>query len=289
MDGSYTLTLRSGLHILRLQKRTGWGTAPGVPGAVTMATLPTTKALPTFVARMSRPVIVDVLAAYTTAAADGRGPTTMLSYIRKLFVGANRPYANSDTNVLINLKGVYHASGYTEQGDLSKDLDAIQNDSDGKLDEIYAQRKSAGADLTTLLTSDAKNTGDSIGIAYEYDKTDMKGDFAFSVVAVQGDDQDDEVTLAHEMGHNLGAGHDANADDGDLSNSDAPAKYANGYIFKGDNGHTYRDVMSYGDSTIIPFFSTPRFSYKGVPIGNATNADNARIIRELAPDVAAYA
>ena len=104
--------------------------------------------------------------------------------IRKLFVAANRPYANSDTNVLINLKRVYHASGYEEQGDLSDDLDAIQNDSDGKLDEIFAQRESGKADLTTLLTSDSKNTGDSIGIAYEYDKTDTKADFAFSVVAV---------------------------------------------------------------------------------------------------------
>jgi hypothetical protein len=288
LDGRYTITLRSGLHTLRLQKRTGWGTAPGVPGAMTMSTLPTTKALPTFVARMSRPVIVDVLAAYTTATADGRGPSTMTNYVRNLFVLANRPYANSDTNVLINLKRVYRATGYEEQGDLSDDLDAIQNDSDGKLDEIYAQRKSAKADLTTLITSDDKNTGDSIGIAYEFDKTDTHAEFAFSVVAVRGDDEDDAVTLAHELGHNLGAGHDAKADDGDLSNSDAPAKYANGYIFKGDNGRTYRDVMSYGSSTIIPFFSTPRFTYQGVPIGNATNADNARIIRELAPEVSAY-
>ncbi len=192
-------------------------------------------------------------------------------------------FAYTDAHPLGHTNNVYYA--YLNDGVFRRaDGSMIKRISDGPLTMHDSQSA-----IVFDHTANPCVTGDSIGIAYEFDKTDTKADFAFSVVAVQGDDQDDEVTLAHELGHNLGAGHDAKADDGDLSNSDAPAKYANGYIFKGDNGHTYRDVMSYGNSTIIPFFSTPRFTYKGVPIGNATNADNARIIRELAPDVAAYA
>ena len=46
--------------------------------------------------------------------------------------------------------------------------------------------------------------------------------------------------------------------------------------------------MSYGTARTLPFFSTPKFHWAGVLIGNADTADNARIIRELAPDVADY-
>src|SRR5207249_11666956 len=108
--------------------------------------------LPTFTARMSKPVIVDVIAGYTSAAADGRGKITMYNFVRSLFVEGNRAYANSDTNVLINLRKVIPETGYTEAGDLSTDLDRLGDSNDGFLDDMWTQRQDTHSDVATLLT-----------------------------------------------------------------------------------------------------------------------------------------
>src|SRR5207248_2506150 len=113
------------------------------------------------------------------------------------------PYANSDTNVLINLRKVIPETGYTEAGDLSTDLDRLADSNDGLLDDMWTQREETHSDLATVLTNDSLNTGDSIGIAFEFQHDDPRGDFGFSAIALRGDDTDDAITLAHEIGHNL--------------------------------------------------------------------------------------
>jgi hypothetical protein len=285
LEGKYTITLRSGSHLLRIQKRDGWINPADSPNTVAMRTRPTST-LPTFTVKMYKPVQIDVLAGYTSAAADGRGKITMYNFVRSLFIEANRAYANSDTNVLINLRKAILATGYTEAGDLSDDLDNLDSGAGG-LSTLLAEREKSDDDLVTLLTSADLDTGDSIGIAFEYQSNDRRGDNGLSVVALQGDDSDDAITLAHELGHNLGAGHDPNADDGD-KRDDAPEPYAHGYVFTGIDGRQYKDVMAYGSATTIPFFSTPLYVFDGAPIGTAATADNARIIRELAPIVSDY-
>jgi hypothetical protein len=46
--------------------------------------------------------------------------------------------------------------------------------------------------------------------------------------------------------------------------------------------------MSYAKGTELPFFSSPKFSWQGKLLGDPRTADNARIVREIAPIVAAY-
>src|SRR5206468_12067967 len=80
------------------------------------------------------------------------------------------------------------------------------------------------------------------------------------------------MSIAHEVGHILGARHDRSVDP-----NNAPFAYGHGYI----NGTKWRDIMSYEqgcDGCLrIPFWSNPRVTYKGEPTGTVAE-DNARVI-----------
>ena len=90
------------------------------------------------------------------------------------------------------------------------------------------------------------------------------------------------MSIAHEIGHILGARHDRFVDE-----NDEPAPYGHGYV----NGAKWRDIMSYnagcGGCPRIPYWSNPRVLYKGEPTGTPA-ADNARLILELAERVANF-
>ena len=85
------------------------------------------------------------------------------------------------------------------------------------------------------------------------------------------------MSIAHEIGHILGARHDRFVDE-----NDAPVAYGHGYV----NGGKWRDIMSYnagcGGSPRIPMVI-----YKGEPTGTPA-ADNARLILELAEPVSTF-
>jgi hypothetical protein len=90
------------------------------------------------------------------------------------------------------------------------------------------------------------------------------------------------MSIAHEVGHILGARHDRIVD-----KNNAPFAYADGYV----NGTKWRTMMSYkegcGGCPRIPYWSNPRISYKGESTGNAAS-DNARVILEQAERVSKF-
>ena len=90
------------------------------------------------------------------------------------------------------------------------------------------------------------------------------------------------MSIAHEIGHILGARHDRFVDE-----NDTPVAYGHGYV----NSGKWRDIMSYnagcGGCPRIPYWSNPRVFYRGEPTGTPA-ADNARLILELADRVSQF-
>ena len=89
-------------------------------------------------------------------------------------------------------------------------------------------------------------------------------------------------TIAHEVGHIIGARHDRSVD-----GNNKPFAYAHGYV----NGTKWRDIMSSKESCggcpRIPFWSNPRIMYNGEPTGTDAT-DNARVILEQAERVSGF-
>ena len=94
-------------------------------------------------------------------------------------------------------------------------------------------------------------------------------------------------TLAHEIGHNLGAAHMR----GDNSAPPGPYDYDYGYRVQGTDGSFYDDIMSISQSTSdirVPLYSNPNLTVDGVPfgvpVGQANQADLAAAFPLTAAD-----
>ena len=89
-------------------------------------------------------------------------------------------------------------------------------------------------------------------------------------------------SLAHEIGHLIGARHDLN-----LDKNMTPFPYGHGYV----NGTKWRDIMSYKESCggcpRLPVWSSPTVHVKGEPAGTPSSTTPASI-SEQAARVAAF-
>jgi len=218
---------------------------------------------------------VDLMIVYTAQARDADGD--IVGTFSKSVSDTNLALWNSHIPVAIRL--VYSGLvDYRESGKFHTDLQRLALPRDGFMDSIHKLRNTHGADLVSLFVHD----GDLGGVSYELNDLHASDNdrFAFSVIWAPHAGSPD-FFLAHELGHNLGATHDAQHGGGDGATS-----FADGWRFRAQ-GHLYHDIMSYPPGTTIPYFSNPRLKYKGVAIG-AANADAARTITLAAATVAAY-
>lgn len=277
LEGAFQFFAQPGT-VVRAEMPSDWvaATGPGAPAPIELS-----PNRPELRVSMAAPVVIDLLIAYA-GVATGPGFGDMNSIRERahdLVAGANRFYANSDTNTRLDLAGVLPV-WYPSNGNAKQDLTRLRSPRDGALDEVHFERDRVGADVVVLIPSPEDVRRDrTLGIAFQLSRRggDSRAGFAF----VTGDL--DPSLLAHETGHVVGAGHERAIQRSGIT------KYAHGFVTTASSERVI-DVMAYGNGgeRMLPFFSSPRVVFNGQAIGDPATADNARTVREFAPLVAAY-
>ncbi len=215
---------------------------------------------------------IALIVAYTRAAA--RHYTDIEKDLIELAVAdTNQSFrASGITSVEVKLVHAYQ-TGYREKGSHFEHVFAFADKGDGKMDAVHRLRDKYKADVALLIVDDGNGCGLAAGVAPEADR-------AFAVVhhecaAVS-------YSLAHEIGHIIGARHDIGLDD-----SKNPFPFGHGFV----HGKEWRTMMSYEESCgkcpRLPIWSSPGVRVKGVAAGDEL-ANNARVISENAARVAQF-
>ena len=215
---------------------------------------------------------MDVMVVYTPAARAAAGGVAAINSLVDLAVAnANTAYSNS--GVIQRLRLVYRGEvSYAENpASISTDLVRLQDPSDGYLDQVHTLRNTYAADFVSMLTAGT----DACGIGYLMTNVSPSfAPYAFNVTAwtcAAGN-----LSLAHELGHNMGLQHD-------LANAGVEGAYPYAYGYR-DPGF-FRTVMAYpcenqglAGCPRVTHFSSPNYTYGGRVAGVAGAADNAQVL-----------
>lgn len=205
---------------------------------------------------------VRVLVAATPAAKKAIGDLDLRAQLA--IEETNEGYENSGIDLELVLAGTMVDPSYVEPANSSSILGDLRNKGDNKLEEVHYQRTLTNANIAVLLVKKYGFCGQG------YLKA--RAETAFSVVeascSIGG------YTFGHEIGHLLGATHDK-------SNTSTWA-YSYGLGWQ-DPEFLFRTVMAYNCSKSCPrinYYSHATMQYNGKPMGNATEADNTRVLKE---------
>ena len=213
-------------------------------------------------------VQIDALIIYTPDAA--RSIPDMESYVELAVAETNGSYLNS--GVKIRLVPVFISEvDYDEAGSMSMDKTRLSASGDGHLEEVPALRDEHQADIAVLVVDNSSECGKAaIGATAEK---------AFAIVhytCLVG-----KYSLAHEIGHLMGALHDD-------SPANLPFPYGHGFVY----GSLWRTIMAKASGcdqcTRLQYWSSPHVMYEGVGMGTLERADNARVLNERAAVVASF-
>jgi hypothetical protein len=222
----------------------------------------------------SRPndTVIDVIVAYTKKAASNYSDVKR-ELVDLSIEEANESFRQSGIGqVKLRLVHAYQTD-YVEEGAHFDHVWRFADKGDGYMEEIHPLRDKYRADVAILIVDDPKGCGLATRVFAEASE-------AFAVV--HHECAASTYTVAHEIGHIIGARHDLN-----LDKNMNPFPYGHGFV----NGTKWRDIMSYKESCggcpRLPVWSNPNISVQGVVAGTA-DLDNARVIAEQAARVAAF-
>lgn len=188
---------------------------------------------------------------------------------------ANAAFKNSRINARFVLAGVKNAR--SKEASLAANLKSLWK-RDGRFDRVPRMRNRAHADLVQMISWNADKRG-YCGFGYLRPRARYAYSITTARCAVRA------KGTAHELGHNLGADHDATA--GYKPTSKLPAR---GYV---NLDRRWITVMAYWTKCTnagiycrkIPYFSNPKVKLNGARTGRFGKADNHVVINRRADEV----
>jgi hypothetical protein len=234
--------------------------------------------------------VIDVLFVYTEEARIKEGGTMAIESLIDLTVSVtNAAYSNSGVGHIIREVGKkeinFPETGFTcipGTQDFSCFSNFLASAQNGSIPGLHALRDANNADLVAVLV-----VGDFTlcGIAYFMGPPAVTvasfpafAPFGYSVTATNCAAAN--LTVAHEVGHNMSARHDRAND-----NKNTPFSFNHGYI---DSANGFQTIMgaSKGPDTRIQYFSNPNIlfngSVTGIAEGSALAADNRLTFQKTA-------
>lgn len=238
--------------------------------------------------------VVDMLVAYDRPAAawakaNGGGVTNLA---QQCVARMNGALANNglDAAFRFRLVGVM-AVDADGDGNLNDTLDKVTQKT-GAWTAVSAMRDAVGADVVSTMVDTGSAYG-TTGLGWSLTQTTASGmrnfsEHAYNVLSVRAAAQ--SHVMAHETGHNMGAGH---ADAQTSSPGPQSFIYSRGFYFTGTDKRAYHTVMAYNNDGYgnsydpAPLFSDPDNAWAGVPAGDETH-DNAQVLARTYAVVAQF-
>ena len=238
--------------------------------------------------------VIDIMLVYdTTATTWVNGNGGMATFSADVVNKMNQATQNSGITLtfrLVHSMSVNYTTTSSPTASLSNDLLTMQSGV-APFDTVAAARNTYGADVVAMMVDHGSAYG-YVGTGYMMSTWSGNANYAFTVNAIRS--VAISHTLTHEVGHNLGAHHSKYQTQDPGPNPTLDNLYSAGWYFTGTDGVKYFTIMGYnldgyGNSYFpAPMFSTPLLTYMGTPAGNASNGDNARLIRLTMGTVANY-
>lgn len=252
------------------------GTTAGVPpsesrenkAAAPVVPLPSAKRQ----ALAAKSVAIDIMVLYTPRVA-AKYVDVDTDLIALSIEQANESFKNSGAgNISLNLvysqRIDYEDSGREHFGHLYRMVDG-----QSVFSGVRRLRNEKRADVVALIVDDPSGCGLSTRVAADADEAYVVVHHSCAALT---------YSLAHEVGHIIGARHDRQLDP-----TDSPFPYGHGYV----NGTKWRDIMSYrvhcNGCPRLPFWSNPIVKVRGEPAGSV-DTDNARVLLEQAERVSRF-
>ena len=221
-------------------------------------------AAPVMATAASSTATVDVVLGYSPGfAADHGGTSGAVTRLNYLVDVANTAYTNSGINAKVRLVHAMQVT-YTDSSSNDSTLQKLtgydtttnhQTTPDPAFNALRAARDQYGADLVSLVRSYRDPENDGCGIAWligggQSGISTSDSYFGYSVVSDGTDAGTDghtyyclDETLAHEMGHNMGAAHDVETSKGDDGTLDPEDYGAYSYSFGYKTTATHRKLL----------------------------------------------